>query len=273
MRIGSKTGLFGVMGFPLAHTLGPRMHNAALAARNVDAVYLAFETTDAEGCVRGMRALGIRGMSVTIPHKSSVLSMLDEVDDLAEKIGAVNTIVHRNGRLTGYNTDAAGALRALEEKTLLEGKSCAIVGAGGAARAIGYGLKERGLPLTIVGRSREKGETLAYELGCNYAPIGEMEEISVDLLVHATPVGMFPYGGDCIVPPNALKEGMVVMDTVYNPRDTMLLRLARKRGCAGINGLGMFIYQGAEQFRLWTGIDAPVEVMAHAVEDALGKAP
>lgn len=255
----------------MAHTLGPRMHNAAFGAKGVDAVYLAFETTDAEDSLRAMRALGIRGMSVTIPYKSTVLPMLDEVSDLAKGIGAVNTIVNCNGRLAGHNTDAPGALRALEDKTCLDGKSCAIVGAGGAARAIGYGLRSRGVPLTIVNRSREKGEALADALGCNYAPIVDLDKISVDLLVHATPAGMFPHSERCIVPSNALKEGMLVMDTVYNPMETALLKLARKRGCSAVNGLGMFIYQGAAQFRLWTDLDAPVDVMAHAVEEALGE--
>jgi shikimate dehydrogenase len=145
------------------------------------------------------------------------------------------------------------------------------VGAGGAARAIGFVLRERGLPLTIVNRSREKGEALAEALGCNYAPLGEIEKASVDLLIHATPAGMFPRSDECIVPAGALKEGMVVMDAVYNPMETLLLKLAGERDCSTVGGLGMFIHQGAEQFRLWTGLDAPVGIMTRVVEESLGR--
>ena len=269
MIINQQTGLYGVTGFPLGHSLSPVMQNAAFSASGQNAVYLAFETRDIEGCLKGMRALGIKGMSVTIPHKSAVIPLLDEVDGLAKKIGAVNTIVNDGDRLVGYNTDAVGALKALEEKTELSGKTCLIIGAGGAARAIGFILREKGVEVEVANRSLDRGRALALSLDCRFITLDEMENTTADILVHTTPVGMSPRKGRCLVPENTLKKGMVVMDIVYNPLETKLLAMAGSRGCLTINGLGMFIRQGAEQFRLWTGLEAPVEIMYSAVKEAL----
>ncbi|MEE9609609.1 MAG: shikimate dehydrogenase [Desulfatiglandales bacterium] len=269
MIIDQHTDLYGVVGYPLGHTLSPAMHNAAFLASGVNAVYLAFETGDIDQSLRGMKALGIRGMSVTIPHKSAVIPLLDEVDDLAKRIGAVNTIVNSEGRLAGYNSDAVGALNALEDQTELSGKTGLIIGAGGAARAIGFILKERGVHLTIANRSTGRGEALAGTLGCPFLPLEEIKDIQADLLIQTTPVGMVPHHEQCIISPDALKEGMVVMDIIYNPLETRLLTMARTQGCLTINGLPMFIHQGAEQFRLWTGIEAPISAMTHAVKQAL----
>ena len=265
-----NTGLYGVVGLPLGRSLSPVMHNAAFRAKNLNAVYLAFETGDIQGCLRGMRALGIRGMSVTIPHKSAVIPLLDEVDDLAKRIGAVNTIVNDNGRLTGYNTDAPGAIKALEEKMQPAGTDCILIGAGGAARAIGFMLKQRGARLTVANRTTKRGEELARLLRCPFAALNEVAGLKADLLIQATPAGMYPMTDRSVVSPEILRKGMVVMDIVYNPVETRLLRDARKKGCHTINGLGMFLNQGAEQFRLWTGMDAPLASMAGAVDDALG---
>lgn len=245
------------------------MHNAAFSESGLNAVYLAFETKDIEGALQGMRGLGIKGMSITIPHKRTAIPLLDKVDDLALKIGAVNTIVNDGGYLVGYNTDALGALRALEEKTDPAGKTCLIIGAGGAARAIGFILKECGAHLIITNRSVERGEVLAYSLGCSFLPLGRVKEIQADLLVHATSVGMHPRDDECVVEADVLQRAMVVMDIVYNPIETKLLKTAEKQGCSTINGLGMFVQQGAEQFRLWTGLKAPVSAMRKAVENAI----
>ena len=160
MKIDQNTKLYGIVGYPISHTLSPLMQNAALVERNVNAVYLAFETKDVTGCLQGMKSLDIKGLSIKIPFKSSVLPLLDEIDGLAERIGDVNTIVNDNGRLIGYNTDAIGAIRALEEKIDLQDKSGLIFGAGGAARAIGFILREKGVSISIVNRSRERGEDL-----------------------------------------------------------------------------------------------------------------
>ncbi len=269
MTIDRDTDLYGIIGHPLGQSLSPIMHNAAFSAKGLNAVYLAFETKDIEDALKGMRALGIKGMSVTIPHKSSVIPLLDHVDRLAERIGAVNTIVSDKGRLVGHNTDGLGALKALKEKTEVSGKTCLIVGAGGAARAIGYILKEQGVDLTLTNRSHGRGQDLADSLECPFIPLDKAEDVQADLLIQTTSVGMHPHDEECLLSPNALKPGMVVMDIVYNPIETKLLTTAKTRGCVTINGLGMFIHQGVEQFRLWTGLDAPVEAMASAAEQAL----
>lgn len=272
MIINQHTELFGVVGYPVNHSLSPTMQNAAFSESGLNAVYLAFETRDIGGCLKGMKALGIRGMSVTIPHKSAVIPLLDEVDGLAKRIGAVNTIINDEGRLIGYNTDAPAALKALEESTEVSGKTCLIIGAGGAARAIGFILRERGVHLTIANRTAARGEDLANSLGCAYVPLKELEVVETDLLVQTTPVGMYPKDEQCIISPGALKERTVVMDIIYNPFETRLLRIATARGCLTINGLGMFIHQGAEQFRLWTGLKPPIAAITRAVEMALTSA-
>jgi len=273
MIIDQHTTLYGVMGYPIGHSLSPTMHNAAFSAKKLNAVYMAFETRDLEGCLKGMKALGIKGMSVTIPHKSRVIPLLDVVDDLAKRIGAVNTIVNDGGRLVGYNTDAVGALKALEEKVELSGKACLIIGAGGAARAIGFILKESGVEVTVANRSVDRGQELALSLNCPFIPLDEVENTTTELLINTTPVGMAPQKDQCPVPEQILKKGIVVMDIIYNPLETRLLAMAGARDCLTINGLGMFIHQGAEQFRQWTGLEAPITDMARAVEQALQSPP
>jgi len=269
MILDQHTELYGVVGYPLGHSLSPVMHNIAFSAMGLNAIYLAFETRDIDGCLKGIKALDIKGMSITLPHKSSVIPLLDEVDDLAKKIGAVNTIVNKGGYLVGYNTDAIGALKALEEKIELSGKTCLIIGAGGAARAIGFILKENGVEVKVANRSTERGRALAHSLTCPFIHIDQLENIGADLLIHTTPVGMTPYNYQCVIPEHILKKGMVVMDIIYSPIETKLLTMARTRGCLTINGLGMFVHQGAEQFRLWTGIDPPISAMIQAVKEAL----
>ena len=263
--IDSHTPLFGIVGYPLGHTLSPVMHNAAFSASGINAVYLAFETHDIKGCLMGMKALGIRGLSVTIPYKSAVMPFLDEVRGVAQGIGAVNTIVNEDGRLIGYNTDGVGVLKALESVVPHNRKTCLILGAGGAARAIAYVLKEMDMDVTIVNRSPQSGKDLADSLGCSYASLENLGEKDADLLIHATPVGMYPHATQCLVPESILKREMIVMDTVYNPPQTRLLELAKSRGCRTVGGLAMLIHQGAEQFRLWTGKNPPIKVMENAV--------
>jgi len=246
------------------------MHNAALSARGLNAVYLAFNTRDTEGAIHGMKALNIRGLSVTLPHKTDVIPLLDKVDDLARRIGAVNTVVNDDGLLTGYNTDAIGALRALEDKVALPGKRCTIVGAGGAARAVGFILKESGVQVAVANRSPGRGKALARSLFCPFIPLEELGKSTPDILINTTPVGMAPNSDRCIIPEQILQKGMAVMDIIYNPLETKLLGIAASKGCITIDGLGMFIRQGAEQFRLWTGLEPPIDVMTSAVKKALG---
>ena len=269
MIIDQRTTLYAVVGYPLVHSLSPSMHNAAFAASGLNAVYLAFETNDLRDCITGIRAFGIRGISVTLPHKSAVIAYLDEVDDLAHQIGAVNTIVNVNGHLVGYNTDALGALKALEEKIQLSGKTCILVGAGGAARAIGFVLKQKGVMLKVANRTPERGRELAKFLACPYLALDDLAAEDADILIQATSVGMAPGDNACPVPEDVLREGMLVMDIIYNPIETRLLKMAKSRGCLTITGLGMFIHQGAEQFRIWTGMDPPLSAMIEAVEQSL----
>jgi len=271
MRIDQNTALYGVIGNPIGHSLSPVLHNAAFSATGLNAVYLAFEPEDIEGCIRGIKKLGIKGTSITIPFKTSVIPYLSDIDPLARRIGSINTIVNTNGVLKGYNTDALGALRALEEKIPLPGRTCIIVGAGGAARAIGFILKEMGVSILIANRTRSRGEELALSLECEFISLSEIVSAAGDILIQTTPVGMYPHMEPCPVPEQVLKQGMVVMDIIYNPLETTLLKKARARGCTTITGLDMFIHQGAEQFRLWTRMDPPITVMNMAVQEVLLK--
>lgn len=270
-KLDQYTELYGVVGNPVRHSLGPLMHNAAFSQKGINAVYLAFESDDIEGAVKGMRSLGIKGMSVTIPYKSSVMPFLDEIDPLAREIGAVNTIVNNNGKLTGYNTDATGALRALSDVIQVNGKRCVILGAGGAARAIGYILKKNNANLMIANRSAERGKALSSSLNATFIKLEEVKDVEIDILINTTSVGMSPNIEFSPVSEDVLKPGMIVMDIIYNPKTTRLLHLAADRGCRVVEGIGMFIYQGADQFRLWTGKDAPVDVMKKVVEEYLYK--
>ena len=267
--IDQHTVLYGVAGWPIEHSLSPVMHNAAFAAAGINAVYVALAVRDIAGCMAGMRALGLRGLSVTIPHKSAVIPHLDGLDERAREIGAVNTVVNRDGRLIGYNTDAAGALKALEERISLAGRRCVILGAGGAARAIGFVLRGKVAAITVANRSLDRGRALARSLGCAFISLDELKGVEADLLIQTTPVGMAPEDRACPVPEQILKEGMAVMDIIYNPLETKLLTMARSRGCVTITGLSMFIHQGAEQFRLWTGGEPPTQAMTRAVLEVL----
>ena len=254
----AQTELYGVIGNPVRHSLSPMIHNGAFRRLGWNAVYLAFEVKNVEEALRGIRGLGVRGVSVTIPFKTEVLPFLDKIEGLAKKVGAVNTIINRRGRLIGYNTDCEGALEALEEKMDLRGKRVVLLGAGGAARAIGFGLKERGVPLIVVNRSKERGWALSKELRCNYLPISSLArmkegELEADILINATSLGMVPRDGETPIPKKFLKKGMVVMDIVYEPLQTRLLREAKEKGCVTVDGLEMLIRQGMAQFEIWTG--------------------
>jgi shikimate dehydrogenase len=273
MRINSATSLFAVIGNPVSHSLSPVMHNAAFAHLKYNGVYVAFKVKDISNAVCGIKALGIKGVSITIPHKVSVLALLDQLDESAEKIGAANTIVNRQGELIGFNTDCSGAVKALAEKTAIREKKVIIIGAGGAARAIGFGIISAGGRVTIANRSIDKGAKLALDLNSEFKPLSELKQIDGQILINTTPLGMTPNIDDMPVNKNSLKKEMVVMDTVYNPLKTRLLREAESIGCLTVDGLSMFVYQGALQFELWTGKKAPMDVMKKAVQEKLGNSP
>jgi shikimate dehydrogenase len=268
-----QPGLYGVIGNPVGHSLSPVMHNAAFQKAGVAAFFGAFAVAEDQlaAALAGMRALGIKGFSVTIPHKVAVIEQLDEVDEEARRIGAVNTVINRGGRLCGSNTDAPGALRALREKIDPAGRRVLVLGAGGAARALVYGLTRAGAEVFIANRSPEKGRRLAAEFAAAAIAISELKDFSCEILVNTTPVGMFPAVDRMPVPESLLKPGMVVMDIVYNPLRTRLLAAAAARGAAIVDGLGMFVGQGALQFELWTGRPAPLEIMRRAVLEVLQK--
>ncbi len=268
-HIDSRTALYVVLGDPVAHSLSPVMHNAAFDLTGCNAVYVALRVTDPAGAVAAIRTLSIAGASVTIPHKTTVIDYLDQLDPAAEAIGAVNTIVNQNGKLIGYNTDGLGAVYALAEKTSPRNKRVTVIGAGGAARAIGYAVAEQGARVTIANRSTMPGQALARELQVGFIPLKEFTGDSCDVLINTSPVGMNPDIDATPIDEAVLRPDMVVMDAVYNPLVTRLLQAAGCTGCVTVSGVEMFVYQGATQFELWTGRQAPVDMMRSAVLSAL----
>jgi shikimate dehydrogenase len=245
------------------------MHNAAFAALGIDATYLAFDVTPASlpAALAGARALGIRQLAVSIPHKEAILPLLDEVDDVARRIGAVNTVTLREGRLVGSNTDWIGAVRALERETKLAGARAVVLGAGGAARAVVFGLLERGARVTVLNRTVARARQLCDALGSDSAgALEDLRSLPCDVLVNTTSVGL--RADVSPVPAEALPGSAVIMDAVYDPPRTRLLRDAEARGARSIGGKWMLVHQAAEQLRLWTGREAPLDVMAHAFDRA-----
>ena len=273
MAINGATELYGIMGNPVAHSLSPVMHNGAFGALGLNKAYLPFVVQDVAQALTGFRALGVKGVSVTIPHKQAVIPYLDTIDPVAEKIGAVNTLVIANNAIHGANTDWIGANRALSEKIKLKGASVLLLGAGGSARATGFGLLEAGASLTIASRTPEKGQALAGLLGCPWLPLAETATVKADNLINATSMGMGSQQDLLPIAKEALVNFQVVMDIVYAPLATRLLQAAEQAGCQTINGLAMLLYQGAAQFELWTGQQAPVEVMRQSLLTSLGCNP
>ncbi len=270
MNISGTTRVHGIMGNPVSHSLSPAMHNAAFAATGENGVYVPFPVEDVAGAMVGFKALGVRGISVTIPHKQAVIAHLDDLDPVAEKIGAVNTLVLSAGRLKGYNTDWLGANRALEDKMALSGATVLLLGAGGSARAIGFGLLEAGAQVIIASRTPEPGQALAKQLDCPWHALADIPRLKADAVVNATSVGMGRMADMSLVPADKIGDFPVVMDIVYAPLETRMLKEAKVAGCRTIDGLKMLLYQGAAQFELWTGRKAPVDVMGRQLLTALG---
>jgi shikimate dehydrogenase len=260
-------------------TLGMRMHQAGYAALGLPFAYVPFAVDDLAGALAGMRALGIRGLGVSMPFKRDVLPLLDRIDDLAARIGAVNTIVNEEGLLAGYNTDASGARRALEEVLEPAGRRAVLIGAGGAAHAVAYALCAARMRVHVVNRTRAKAEDLAGALcrtfgASSVATAGGLEDLAdlggADALVNCSSAGMAEYGSDSPVPETALRPGLVVMDIVYKPLETRLLEAARGRGCRVVHGGRMLLHQACGQFELYTGQPAPVGAMEAALASAIG---
>jgi shikimate dehydrogenase len=283
--LSGHTQVVGVIGWPIEHSVSPPMHNAAFQALGLDWCYVPFAVPPERlrEAVAGVRALGLRGINVTVPHKQALLALVDELTPAARAIGAVNTVLVAGDRLRGHNTDAAGFLRALREIGFApEGCFALVLGAGGAARAVVFALAGVGAKITILNRTEERALALAREFaGCGAEaalragsldlPTLRCEAPRARLVVNTTPVGMWPrvegtpWPQDVPFPPGAL-----LFDLVYNPRETRLMAQARAAGARAVDGLGMLVHQGAEAFRLWTGIEPPVEVMRQACLQVLG---
>jgi len=273
--INGRTQLFGIIGNPVEHSLSPAMHNAAFAALGINGVYIPMRSIDLRDGFSGLRALGFIGVSVTVPHKVAVISLLDEIDPVARKIGAVNTLLFQKqleGQplCKGFNTDWLGSNQALAEELEPKGHTVLIIGAGGAARAVGFGLIEAGARILLTNRTESKGRELSEQLGCSFVPTADLSTVQADALINTTSVGMAPLDQALPISPELLANFPVVMDIVYAPLATRLLQEAAARGCRTIDGLKMLQYQGAAQFKLWTGKDAPGAVMRNALLAELG---
>ncbi len=253
----NKPKIFGLVGNPVVHSKGICLHNDLFKKLRLNKIYVNFLVDDLKGFVREYGPI-ISGLSITIPFKRDIIKYLDGLDRSARRIGAVNTIVKRNGNLIGYNTDMVGAIRAIESKTQIKGKKVLMIGAGGVARAIGYGIIQKNGELIILNRTVRKAKKLARDLGCTYGGLSRLSKLSdVDIVVNATSIGMSPNDDQTPVPRNVLKKIItgktVVFDSVYNPKRTRLLKDARGLGCRVVSGYDMFINQAKEQFKLFTG--------------------
>ncbi len=282
MTLDAYTQVLAVLGKPVRHSLSPAIHNAALQTTGLNYVYVACEVDDIQAAVMGMRGLGIRGFSITIPHKVAALSLADEVDPVAASIGSINTLVNNDGVLRGYNTDGYGALRAIETAGVnLAGAEVTILGSGGGSRAIACTLAAKAdlSKLNILGVIEDEMKDLTRHVAQFSSARVEGEVLSHDslkkalagtlLLVNCTPIGMHPKTDESLVPAHLLGSPLVVFDIVYNPMETRLLREARENKCRVISGVEMFIHQAVAQFELFTGQNAPEAVMRKVVMESL----
>jgi len=268
-QLNHRTRVYGVVGNPIGHSLSPLLHNVGFQARKLNAVYLPFLARDLRDFLEAIQPLGIAGFSVTLPFKERILRHLEDCDPLAAAIGAVNTVVVRGpGRLYGYNTDYVGVLRALERRVRLGGSRVLLYGAGGGARAVAFALAQGGAIVCVCARRRERARRLARAVGGEIIERRHLRGEFFDAIVNATPVGMHPQPGRSPLRPEELNCRMV-FDLVYRPRETRLLRLARRRGIETISGAEMFVAQGTAQWEIWTGLRAPVAAMRRAVWRAL----
>jgi shikimate dehydrogenase len=273
--VNATTKVVGVIGYPISHSLSPQMHNSAFAHLGLNYIYVAWEVApqNLKFAIDGVRGLGIVGLNVTIPHKEKVGEFLDELGEEARMVGAVNTVQNLNGKLIGYNTDVEGFKRALGVD--VRGKRAVLLGAGGAGRAVAYALVSSGARCIILNRTEER----AKELAERYKILGEIEGKALtpgnikeamrgaDILVNATSLGM--KGEEIEGVGEVLDEEILVMDLVYNPRETPLLRRAREKGARVVEGWKMLLHQGAFSFEIWTGRKAPLEVMERVLQKIL----
>lgn len=280
--VSGTTKIYGIIGDPVTHTLSPLMQNAAFKAMGLNCIYIPFKVknTELNVAIEGIRALNIHGLNVTMPHKLKIIPIIDRLDPLAKKIGAVNTVVNEEGTLTGYNTDAAGFSKALFENGVdPQGKKIVVFGAGGVSRAICFALAEQECEINIVNRTIDRARELASLVSIvssqkvkSFSMFGRdlYESLDeADIVVNATSMGMGETTGKSVVTAGLLHSSMVVFDTIYHPIETQLLRDAKKIGAQVIDGLDMLLWQGAVAFKKWTGSDAPFELMKNELTRAL----
>jgi shikimate dehydrogenase len=270
--------IYGIIGDPVAHSLSPVMHNATFEKLGMDAVYLAFRVSkgELEDAIKGAKSLGIAGLNVTIPLKEKALSFVN-AEEVAKKIGAINTIDFSSGTPVGYNTDGIGSLRVLKETVgEIKGKNVLILGAGGAAKAISFYLDTEGAKVTIANRTKERAAQLTSKLSnADFSGFGIKLEKRIeasDILINATSVGMHPNEDATLVSADMMHPDLVVFDIVYNPMETKLLREAKRAGVKKVvDGVKMLVYQGAASFKIWTKREPPIEEMEKAVRAALNR--
>ena len=278
------TRIYGVVADPVAHSLSPVVHNAALAAVGIDAVYLPFRVPaeQIDEFILGASRWPLAGLSVTIPHKEAVLRHATQVDDLVKSIGAANTLSFSAGGISAFNTDATAAVESLmaalqgEEASSGDAakgmKTALVLGAGGAARAVAFGLKQRGIEVTLASRTLDRAKKIATEVGCKAVDWAARHRMPYDCVVNATPLGMHPNVDESPYEKEHLRPYMVVFDTVYNPENTLLIKEARSVGCRIVTGVEMFVRQASIQYRIWNGAEPPAQVMRDALKRATASA-
>ena len=266
-QVDAATKIYGVAGDPIQHSLSPAMMNAAFRRENLDSVYLALHAKKIEDLVNCIREIPLHGVSITMPYKEAILEHLDNCEPLCQRIGACNTVIRgQDGKLYGFNTDVAGVVRPIEQRIHPKGAKILVLGAGGAARAAVFGLKERGAEVFILNRTPATAQKLARQAQAKTIKRDDLKKLSFDVIINATPVGM---GGNGSLLNDKELNARLVMDMVYNPVETRLLRMAREKGLAVISGVEMFVQQGARQFEIWTGKPAPVAEMQYVVVSEL----
>jgi len=263
------------IGDPIEHSMSPIMYNAAFKKLDLDHDYyydkLLVKSYELGNFVESLKSGELFGSSVTSPHKVEIIQYMDRLTDEAEMIGAVNMIYNDNGEIVGHNTDGIGCLNSIKEKGIdVNGKTIVILGAGGAARAIAFTLKINGANVVILNRTVEKAQSLAKDVGCEGYGLDKLKELDFNILINTTIIGMGD-NDESLVDLNILNPSIVVMDIIYNPVKTKLIKDAESQGCKTINGVGMLVHQGAESFKIWTGHNAPLEVMKEAVIKNLNK--
>ena len=273
-HISERTAVFAVIGDPIAQSKSPLIHNAAYRKLGLNAVYVPIRVPpdQLQESLKELERLRVAGFSVTIPHKEGVLQYAEQLDEATDLMGAANTLFRRDGQWCATNTDAPAAISAIQEGLRKAGsipdlaaRKVLILGAGGAARAVGHGLLQQGAVVTLTNRSRDRGKSLAAELGCQFTSWENRGSEICDVLVNCTSVGMHPNVDESPFEQHWLSDSTLVFDTVYNPEQTLLLKQARDRGCASVSGVEMFIRQAALQFELFTGYEAPVEYMTETL--------